>query len=540
MPEFPPTAEQQEAIDAFRTGRNLAIEAGAGTGKTTTLRFLAEEAAKSGRIGQYTAFNKAIVEASRRVFPADVVNCSTMHSLAFRAVGKQFKSRLDNQSRLAGNQIAILLGIDPLVVDGNGGFKKSLSRGYLGSYTMRALKAFAHTADPEPTMDHFPYIDGIDLPTAEGRRSYIGQDQVRRHLLPALKKAWADVQRIDGHLRFEHDFYLKIWQLSNPVILADFILFDEAQDADPVQLDIVMQQRHAQLVMVGDSQQQIYSWRGAVNAMGTIREGDANVTFLTQSFRFGPAIAEVANGILGRLGAELRIVGFDKVNSTVGPVDEPDAILCRTNAEAVRQVISQLEAGRRPYLMGGANEVVRFAKAAIELQAGQPTSHPELACFETWGEVQAYVEDDPLGQELALMVKLIDDFGPGEIVRLLDNLGSGPSAQAAADVVVSTAHKAKGCEWDRVLIAGDFPNPNEAQDRDLSAEDLRLAYVAATRAKFELDVEMAPQFLGSMKVDVEALALLAPLPALFTEDDEASALELTKRYLEANPGTVRP
>lgn len=60
------------------------------------------------------------------------------------------------------------------------------------------------------------------------------------------------------------------------------------------------------------------------------------------------------------------------------------------------------------------------------------------------------------------------------------------------DVIVSTAHKAKGLEWDRVRIGDDFFGPKE--DADLGAvvmppaEELRLAYVAVTRAQKELDM----------------------------------------------------
>ena len=51
-----------------------------------------------------------------------------------------------------------------------------------------------------------------------------------------------------------------------------------------------------------------------------------------------------------------------------------------------------------------------------------------------------------------------------------------------ADVVISTAHRAKGREWDEVKLHGDFLHVE-----DMDIEDLRLAYVATTRAKISLD-----------------------------------------------------
>src|ERR1700731_1501843 len=52
-----PTEEQQRARDAFTAGGDLAVVAGAGTGKTTTLVLMAESTRKTGL---YLAFNKAI------------------------------------------------------------------------------------------------------------------------------------------------------------------------------------------------------------------------------------------------------------------------------------------------------------------------------------------------------------------------------------------------------------------------------------------------------------------------------------------------
>lgn len=49
---------------------------------------------------------------------------------------------------------------------------------------------------------------------------------------------------------------------------------------------------------------------------------------------------------------------------------------------------------------------------------------------------------------------------------------------------VSTAHKAKGLEWEDVELADDFTKVT-----DPSIEDRRLFYVAATRAKHELAVD---------------------------------------------------
>lgn len=487
---FTPTSEQEQALAMFMFGDNLAVEAGAGTGKTATLNLMAESTSKRG---QYLAFNRAIVEEARERMPHNV-QASTAHGLAMKQVGRQYRHRLDGKRQRA-SDVARFLDLRPFVVS-FGSQRKVLQAEYLASYVQRAITLFCQTADEIPGVAHFPYIDGIDVPDANGRRGWTNNHAVRMACLDALTMAWADLRATNGRLRFRHEHYLKLWQLSRPVIPADFILFDEAQDASPVMLDVVARQDHAQLVFVGDSQQQIYEFTGAVNALAKVPAGQR--TFLTQSFRFGPAIAGVANVLLEQIGAKLRLVGSPGMDSTLATLDRPGCVLTRTNATAVEHVLAAQRAGQQVHLVGGGTEVLAFAEAAEQLQAGKRTSHPELACFETWGEVQGYVEYDPQGSELALLVSLVDSYGVPTIKQAL----GGSIPEVVADVVVSTAHKSKGREWPTVMLAEDFPDPNASfevmMEPELALPELRLLYVAVTRARNVLDVTRCPLFADEL------------------------------------------
>ncbi len=463
MADFTPTAEQLGAIDLFRNGADsIAIEARAGTGKTSTLRLLAQE--EPGTRIQYVAFNKAIVVDATGNMPGNVM-CNTAHSLAFRAIGRQYQHRL-NASRAPNHVVARALKLDPIGLEGG----KVLRTDYLAGLVMRSITQFCHTTDRVPNVQHVPYIEGID------RGDTNNNAEVARELLPALDAAWQDLSSTDGVLRFQHDHYLKLWQLSAwSNIGADVILFDEAQDANPVMADVVARQQ-AHKVYVGDSEQAIYEFTGAVDTLKSI-DAD-NRAFLTLSFRFGPRIADVANQMLRRLNAIPFVIGNPDLTSYVGPVDRPDAILTRTNVEAVHQMLLLQRGEQHPHLVGGGSDVVTFAKAARDLMNGRTSWHPELACFDTWREVMEYVEEDQQGADLKLMTGLVNDFGVETILEALDNMPT----EGNADVIVSTAHKSKGREWDRVKLAGDFFT------RDAPPEELRLLYVAATRAKRELDI----------------------------------------------------
>jgi superfamily I DNA/RNA helicase len=478
-----PTSEQQAALGAFLSGCQLALVAGAGTGKTSTCELLARH---TSRPGQYIVFNRAAsLDAGARM-PMNV-SCSTVHSLAFRAVGRDFAHRLGGD-RVPSAKLAKLLDVRPILVH-IGARPKMLQPGYLASLTIRALKRFCQSADTEPGARHFPYVDGIDERRPDGRKGHANNRSLAEALAPTLLRAWDDWQAEDGDLPYDHGGYLKAWSLGEPALPVDFLLADEAQDLSPVMLRVLRYnaERGCQVVLVGDPMQAIYGWAGAVDAFEHFQTDVTSL--LTQSFRFGPAIADVANTVLATLEAPFRLRGTDTILSRVAAVNEPRAVLCRTNAHAVSVVLAQQNAGRHPHLVGGAADVVRFAVAVAELQEKGRTRHPELACFESWREVLAYVDEDPQGDELALMVRLIEEYGVQIVVDAL----SGLPAEDDADVIVSTAHVSKGREWPTVRLGYDFQTPDDGPPGDA---ERRLGYVACTRARERLDITQCEWLTG--------------------------------------------
>lgn len=476
-PPLPPTGEQQAIIDLFATGRSFKVEAGAGTGKTTTLGMVARS---TPRRGLYLAFNKAIVLDAGSKMPPNV-RCSTAHSLAWHAICKdRYEHRL-NADRMRSSLIAEHLGLRGVRIQA-AGHGKWLAPWRLAGMVMRTVTQFCQSADETIDAGHVPYAEGLDWPGSFGE----GNRQLATAIVPAARRAWADLTSVDGVLPFRHEHYLKLWQLSHPRIDADFICFDEAQDANPVLVAVVSEQDHAQLGWIGDSQQQIYGFTGAVNALDSIPADDTR--FLTQSWRFGPAIAEAANQVLTTLGAPLRLEGRPGQDSEVRRLFEPEvrAVLCRTNARAMEEVMLAIDRGRRPHLVGGGKEIIDFARGAADLQGGSKSWHPDLACFDTWAEVLEYVDTDEQGGELALLVDLVTRFGAKRLIAVLRPL----PPEKDADLVISTAHKAKGREWTTVRLASDLdvaPPDDEDLHAGLPPEELRLLYVAVTRARDVLD-----------------------------------------------------
>ncbi|GGR53066.1 UvrD-helicase domain-containing protein [Streptomyces netropsis] len=461
-----PTKEQQAAREVFAAGRDLALVAGAGTGKTSTLILMG---AATRKRGLYVAFNRAIADDARGRFGPNV-ECRTAHSLAFKAVGHHYRDRLDASARIPAKHTARLLGITrDLSVS-----SRLIKVTHQARLVMGMVRKFCYTTDRQVMARHMEPVNGLDGP---------GQEYLARTLLPYAHRAWEDICSLAGRLRFEHDHYMKLWAMTSPQLGADFVLLDEAQDTNPV-LEEVFLSQDAQRICVGDPAQQIYGWRNARDVMTGF---PAEQLRLTQSFRFGPAIAEVANRWLGHAGSEMQLTGHGP-DSRVGKVTHPNAVLCRGNVDAMREVLAYLELGIPVALTGGGSALRRIATAAMELKAGTRTSHPELFLFSSWGEVQEYAEQDKAGQDLKAIVHLVDTYGPDQIIEAVDRLSSEEEAQ----VTVSTAHKAKGREWASVRIGEGFMAPSVDDDglqRAMNVSEARLIYVAVSRARLQLDNE---------------------------------------------------
>ncbi|GIJ12224.1 UvrD-helicase domain-containing protein [Micromonospora andamanensis] len=477
-PQFPPTEQQQRIIDAYQQGKTIVVQALAGTGKTSTLQMLAH---LDDRRIAYIAFNRSIADEAKRKFPRNVT-ADTSH--AFARAGLQNSPLRDKVSKVGPRgegaqwpeEWAEVLGVSaPLG-------PQALAPEAVARLVMATVRKFRESDDDKIAPRHLP--DSLHQPDGQ---------TVAAAVLALAERAWADLNDPDGRLRMRHDDYLKIWALGRPRLPYDVIFFDEAQDIAPV-LGKVIKDQPVQTVVVGDSNQSIYAFRGAVDAL---RGWPADITLpLTQSFRFGPAVADIGNQFLARLDSPWRLAGNPALTSTIGAVTEPDAILAWTNAGAVASVFESFDAGRRVALVGGGRAIEDIAKAAKDLQAGRRTTHPELANFAHWDEVREYVESDDDAQSLRAFVRLVDRRGADELIYMAKELipeeRTDEHGNPAYDVIVSTAHKSKGREWRSVRIADDFPQPQENTETGEvvlpAAEMLRLAYVTATRAKERLDL----------------------------------------------------
>ncbi|NWT61569.1 FBH1 helicase, partial [Erythrocercus mccallii] len=138
------THEQQRILNhKIEPGQTVKIMALAGTGKTSTLVKYAEKFSELKFL--YLAFNKAVAQKGKKVFPRNVT-CKTFHSLAFGSVGRYYKEKGKlNFSKLSVYSISFLLqsrGGQPLFIRG-----KTVSQ---------TLENFFSSSDEEICEEHTP------------------------------------------------------------------------------------------------------------------------------------------------------------------------------------------------------------------------------------------------------------------------------------------------------------------------------------------------------------------------------------------------
>jgi len=492
------TAEQQKIIES--TG-DIRINAVAGSGKTTTLVAYAKSRPPQSRI-LYLAFNRSVKdEAIRKFTEAGVtnVNVETAHSMAFRGIVRRHGYEVGFHSPV---QIA-----SRLFETGH----PSTDQVVAATHIERFAALFCNSPVKKvEELDYAPFVkDEVE------RKKVVAQYD---SLLLLTRKYLAAMHRRE--IPMSHDLYLKMFQLENPQLPFDYILFDEAQDASPVMVEIVKNQTHTTRVIVGDSHQQIYRWRHAVNSMELF---DFNQFTLTKSFRFPQSIADLAVAIVD---TKRHFMEHPVIKIEGHPRDSNEkvvsrAVIGRTNisllAEAIALVKSNgknfkiyFEGHIRSYLFGdeegSLSDVLNLYSNKREYIKNEIVQR--CSDIDELKEYAKRMADSQLTQVIELVNKHGKDLPM--LLGMLHNRHLTLEERHNADYYFSTVHRCKGLEYDEVFLSSDFTfekmifairdDPERLPDE--IAEEINLLYVAITRAKIRLNLpkDFVPQaFTGATR-----------------------------------------
>lgn len=462
-----PTEEQEDIKVAVKEHRTVVIDAGAGTGKTSTLAMAAEQLPERSLL---LVFNRSAREDAETRFPSHV-EVRTTHSLAYSSYGAKYKHKLTRPRgtyvnvAYTGGEISRHFKIKPIPLEDG----KWITSAHQGLMVRTTVEKFEQSAETQVLQYHVPKV-AKKLGIEEAIYGY-------------AQKLWRQRQDINSKVLISHDTYMKLFQLSKPILSYKVIYLDEAQDTSACTLDIVMRQAgKSKIIVVGDNRQAIYGWRGSVNAMEIVQGKHLR---LSKSFRFGPDSSSLANKVLEQEGLE-SADGLKTVIGSRGTVNrnEQYTVLYRTNSALLMDALVELKNGKSINLEINATDLCKQLTDAQHLYRGnhKKVKHESLLMYTDWSEVKEEGKHNP---ELMRISKLVEE---GQVANVVNVMNSHRNSKTP-DITMTTAHKSKGREWNQVVLGNDYPSHynQEGEWTGLVVPEQNLLYVALTRAKKVLE-----------------------------------------------------
>lgn len=304
-------------------------------------------------------------------------------------------------------------------------------------------------------------------------------------------------------------------------ITKSILVIDEAQDLGVQEFELVKElirlNDDMRVIAVGDDDQNIYEFRGSDsgNMKSLITDYGASVYEMMENFRSSEAVVSISNnyvkGMSNRLKSApiicrrsdsgcVRLIHHASLDYEQAIVNEilsgaPGGTVCvltATNDDAL--VISALlnKSGRRARLIRSNDGF--YLRDLAEFRFFLDTIRGyDAACLDndTWTKSAEVVVEHFRGSECLEMFgncleafneecpgrKYISDFENFLLESRLEDF----SKSRSSEIIVSTIHKSKGCEYDNVYISLKGLG-------DITDKERRMIYVGMTRAKNNLSV----------------------------------------------------
>lgn len=482
-----PSTYQKAILDWIVDGEGSAIvDAKAGSGKTSTLEMIAWQIKDSepSASAVFLAFNASIsaVLTSRLPYLAP-----TFHKLAGGAAFRFCKSTTGKNMPwnewLDINKVSAILDLlFPTDKDAHAAVRKLVS-------IMKASVLM-----PDASQDVL--LDLMAHFAIESESERVTDDMVismARDVLAANNKHLVTAD-FDDMLYFVEIFGIRLDTY-------DYVFVDESQDTNEVQRAILRRLMHrgSRLVAVGDPHQAIYGFRGASHdAMDLIASEFDCVTFpLSISYRCARSIVEHAQeyvpDILPRDNAPDGTVSTADVWCLTDFLPS-DIVLCRNTAPLV-QIAYRMLARRIGVRIAGRDIGQGLVTLIRKLAGKRGTLDTLMTRVEQYRETEVSKamssrlegKAQSIADKCDSIVTLVDSMTNDDTSRGIEGLVSIITElfddKKRGVITLSTVHKAKGTEADRVFILDSHLMPSKyARQEWQIIQESNLQYVAITRA----------------------------------------------------------
>lgn len=513
--------QQLEAVTSLHGP--LLISAGAGTGKTTTIAAriaygVATGAYNPAKVLALSFTAKAAAELRDRVLGLGVaaVSVRTFHSAALAQLqyfwpihtGARLPTLETSKAKLI-SEAALQLG---LKLDDRK-LREVAAEIEWRKYRLVSIEEYGKLADRPP-------IDGLASDQVFMLISSYEELKVSRSIID-----WEDVLTLNlGLLQAEPA------ALSHVHSQYRQFFVDELQDISPLQWELLLTWlgKSVDICAVGDARQAIFGFAGAdpsiMHALDARFEGVAKVE-LQVNYRSGPRILEVAKRIdpasnltaakARKASGEARFISFTTPTAEAEWIAQQSLAIIDSGVQAseiavlgrvgtnLDQILSALKAVNAPVTVKSTTyfQQPKIIDAVSMIRALQVSDNPAPTMIQVqrilrqlgWKpeRPKAFDEDwerlDWLSQRLA---GFPSEVSVAEFASDLEELQRVQYEPTLPAITLSTIHAAKGLEWGAVFITqladGNLPYFRSFNDAERLAEERRLLYVAATRAKKQL------------------------------------------------------
>jgi DNA helicase-2/ATP-dependent DNA helicase PcrA len=481
-----PTPQQEAIFTAVRSGTSHVLtEAVAGSGKTSTMVAAAGMAA--GRVG-FLAFNDHIARELQTRLNGNAM-ASTLHSLGLRACQKHCDCQVDENKAKR-----LLLDLKPeWFWEGRDGRKRP---GDEALATLRLTSLCKYTLSNH--CDTVQLMELVERYNVDCERQC---DSIFLAVSLLVEQCQASTDTVD----FDDMVWLPIVR-QLPVGNADVLFVDELQDLNRAQQALTLRAApDGRVFGVGDSAQSIYGFTGAdIGGIQRMRTALGNHTRacqdlpLTVTWRCPRSHVRLAQKLVPHIEAAPTApngrLDFVAPESVHREVMAGDMVIARRNAPLVDLAYHLAFAGVSVIMRGR-----DIGKGMLDLIVRlKPDTTPDLIrkleFYRNREESRLSRRDAPEAAYQSLDDRVSSLQQLASQCETLDELRTFLAAVFSDDrpdsarVVLSSIHRAKGLEANRVVILEPekLPLVHSDQQEWEKEQERNLAYVAVTRARQEL------------------------------------------------------
>lgn len=482
MATFVPSKYQQKVYTYITEGSgNAVIDAVAGSGKSTTIVNALKLIPTDKQI-LFLAFNKSIVEELKiKIGNLPNVDIRTLHSLGMKALLKAYKSRVDNNKYSSWLNSGIKSGFIRPTYD-----LKDNTEGWKSNILKLIDLGRVNLVKSEQELDELAFKHNLILFDNEISKAIQG-----------IKWGEGNTACID----FTDMVYLSVVK-NLSMLQFDWVFIDECQDLNAAQRNLFLKcikPSVGRFVAVGDPRQAIYGFAGAdVESFNLLQHIPNTVTLpLSVCYRCDSTIIDLAKSIVPQIEARDNAPSGVVCNeSVIGDVKDGDMVLCRVSAPLVKLCMRYIAQGVKAYVKGrdiGKN-LIYMIKKTNEKRMPEAMEKLERELGRIIGRIVAKTHcSEQEARESGIYRSYEDKLNVIDILsegleyaeEVIDRINVIFSDDSKNGICLSTVHKSKGLESDRVFILrpDKFCLKPCMRVPWMAEQERNLVYVAYTRAK---------------------------------------------------------